>query len=272
MGVCMDDKASRGDSRELDKPSAARMYDYYLGGAHNFTVDREAAAKVLEIYPKAPLVAQANRAFLRRATRYLLDQGVRQFLDLGSGIPTVGNVHEVVEASAPGARVVYVDIDPIAVVHSESILASRADVGVVRADIRRPADVLDSPVTRALLDFTQPIGLLSVAVLHFVGRDGDPEGLLARFRDALAPGSYLVLSHGTPEEQPEAAARSEEIYGKTRDPLTLRTRNQISALFAGWQLVEPGLVWLPEWHPDWPEEVGKDPSWTEILCGVGRKP
>lgn len=248
------------------------MYDYYLGGAHNFTVDRDAAAKVLEIYPKAPLVAQANRAFLRRAVRYLLDLGVRQFLDLGSGIPTVGNVHEVVETTAPGARVVYVDIDPIAAVHSESILAGRGDVGMVQADIRRPADVLDSPITRDLLDFTKPIGLLSVAVLHFVGRDDDPAGILARFRDALSPGSYLVLSHGTPEEHPEAAAASEKIYQKTRDPLTLRTRKQIGALFDGWQLVEPGLVWLPEWHPDWPDEVGEDPSWTEILCAVARKP
>ena len=267
----MDDTAGRDDPARFDLPSAARMYDYYLGGAHNFTADREAAAKVLEIFPDASRIAQANRAFLRRAVGYLLDQGIRQFLDLGSGIPTVGNVHEVA-AAASAARVVYVDIDPTAVAHSESILAGQPGVGVVQADIRHPTDVLDAPVTRSLIDFDQPVGVLTVAVLPFLSPEDDPGGTLGQYRDAVGSGSYLALSHGTADEQPEAAAAFTEIYRKTRDPLTLRTRAQISELLAGWELVDPGLVWLPEWHPDWPDDVAEDPSWTQILCAVSRKP
>jgi hypothetical protein len=267
----MQDSASQGGDQPLDLPSAARMYDYYLGGAHNFTADRDAAAKVIEAYPDAPMVAQANRAFLRRAVRFLLEQGIRQFLDLGSGIPTAGNVHEVAEATAPGSRVVYVDIDPVAVAQSESILAGNPNVGVVHADIRRPSDILEAPVTRALLDFDQPIGLLAVAVVPFLSADDDPTGVLARFGGAVPDGSYLAISHGTPEARPVAADRAMAVYRNTRDPVTMRTRAEILELLGAWDLVEPGLVWLPEWHPDWPDEVGRDPSWTQMLCAVGRK-
>ncbi|GAA0246483.1 SAM-dependent methyltransferase [Cryptosporangium japonicum] len=256
---------------ELDQPSAARMYDYFLGGAHNFSVDRQAAARILTIYPHASSAAQANRAFLRRAVAELLALGVRQFIDLGSGIPTAGNVHEVVDATAPGARVLYVDNDPVAVAYSESILAGRTDVGVLQADVRDPAAILDAPLTRRLIDPALPVAVLAVAVLHFVADDEDPAGILGRFRDAAAPGSYLALSHGTVDRQPAKAARSEEVYRSTRDPLTLRTRPEIERLLAGWDLVEPGLVWLPEWRPDWPDEPGTDPSRTEILGAVGRK-
>jgi SAM-dependent methyltransferase len=259
------------DAGRFDQPSAARMYDYYLGGAHNFPADREAAGKVVAVYPDAPKVAQANRAFLRRAVRFMLASGVRQFLDLGSGIPTVGNVHEVVEAAEHDARVVYVDVDPVAVAHSESILGGRPDVGVVRADIRRPSDVLTAPVTTRLLDFGRPIGLLAVAVLPFVGPQDDPQALLAQFRDALVPGSYLALSHGTAEGRPDAAAGYSAVYRNTRDPLTLRPRAEITDLFTGWELVEPGLVWLSQWRPDWPDEVDADPSIAQMLCGVGHK-
>jgi SAM-dependent methyltransferase len=248
------------------------MYDFYLGGAHNFPADREAAGKVIAAYPDAPKVAGANRAFLRRAVRFMLASGVRQFLDLGSGIPTVGNVHEVVEATEHQASVVYVDIDPVAVAHSESILGDRVDVGVLRADIRRPVDVLTAPTATRLLDFSQPIGLLAVAVLHFVGPDDDPHALLAQFRDALPSGSYLALSHGTAEGRPEAAAGYSAIYRNTRDPLTPRPRAQIADLFTGWDLVQPGLVWLSQWRPDWPDDVDADPSIAQMLCGVGRKP
>jgi hypothetical protein len=248
------------------------MYDYFLGGAHNFAVDRAAAARILEIYPAASATARANRAFLRRAVTDLLGRGVRQFVDLGSGIPTAGNVHEIIDAVAPGARVVYVDIDPVAVAHSESILAGRDGVGVLQADLRRPDSVLDASVTQRLIDFSRPVGLLAVAVLHFVAEEDDPAGILARFRDAVPSGSYLALSHGTADQQPESAARSEEIYRDTRDPLTLRTRSQIEALLTGWDVLEPGLVWLSEWKPEWPDDGSPDPSRSEILCAVGRKP
>jgi len=256
---------------DLDRPSAARMYDFFLGGAHNFSADRQAAARILEVYPTAALAAQANRAFLRRAVNELLRRGVRQFLDLGSGIPTAGNVHEIVDDAAPGARVLYVDIDPVAVAHSQSILTGRSDVGVLQADVRNPDEILDAPLTRQLIDLREPVAVLAVAMLHFVADREDPAGILARFRDAVPTGSYLALSHGTVDRQPEHAARSEEIYRDTRDPLTLRTRPEIEVLLGGWDLIDPGLVWLPEWRPDWPDETGEDPSRTEILCAVGRK-
>jgi hypothetical protein len=247
------------------------MYDYFLGGAHNFAVDREAAARILAVYPSASTAAQANRSFLRRAVTDLLQRGVRQFIDLGSGIPTAGNVHEIIDAAGLEARVVYVDNDPVAVVYSESILAGRDDVGVLRADVRHPGEVLGAGITQKLIDLEQPVGVLAVAVLHFIADDEDPAGILAQFREAVPPGSYLVLSHGTVDQQPGNAARSEEIYRDTRDPLTLRTRQQIEALSSGWELIEPGLVWVPEWHPDWPDETTEDPSKTEILCAIGRK-
>ena len=271
-GNAVTDAGLDQNTGQFDQPSAARMYDYYLGGAHNFPADREAAGKVIAVYPDAPKVARANRAFLRRAVSFMLANGVRQFLDLGSGIPTVGNVHEVVEATGDDTRVVYVDIDPVAVAHSQSILGDRPDVGVIRADVRRPTEVLTAPLTARLLDFSRPIGLLAVAVLHFVGPDDDPRGLLAHFRDALAPGSYLALSHGTAEGRPDAAAGYSAVYRNTRDPLTLRPRAEITDLFTGWDLVEPGLVWLSQWRPDWPDEVDADPSIAQMLCGVGRKP
>jgi hypothetical protein len=260
------------DPHDLDQPSAARMYDYYLGGGHNFAVDREAVARIQDVYPNIPLIAQANRAFLHRAVKYLLDSGIRQFLDLGSGIPTAGNVHEIVDAAAPGTPVVYVDIDPVAVAYSETILGGRTDLAVLQADIRRPAEVLEAAATRRLLDFGQPVGVLAVAVLHFLAPADDPTGVLAAYRDAVVSGSYLALSHGTNEKQPENAARSEDVYRNTRDPLTLRSRAEIAGLLTGWDLVDPGLVWLPEWRPDWPGDTAEDPSWTEILCGVGRRP
>ena len=247
------------------------MYDYYLGGGQNFAVDREAAARVERIYPNAALIAQANRAFLHRAVKYLLAAGVRQFLDLGSGIPTAGNVHQIIEANAPGARVVYVDIDPVAVAHSEMILEGRTDVGVLHADIRRPADVLGAPIARRLLDFDQPVGVLAVAVLHFLAPADDPAGVLARYREAVPDGSYLALSHGTVDQQPGSVAQVASVYRNTRDPTTFRSREEVAALLTGWDLVEPGLVWLPEWRPDWPDDVTEDPSWTEMVCAVGRK-
>lgn len=259
------------EALDLELPSAARMYDFFLGGAHNFSVDREAASRILKIYPDAAIAAQANRGFLRRAVTELLGRGIRQFIDLGSGIPTAGNVHEIADGLAPGTRVVYVDSDPVAVAHSEAILAGRPDVGVLQADIRRPAEILGAATLRELIDVDQPVGVLAVAVLHFVDDEAGPAGILSAFRDAVAAGSYLAVSHGTIDRQPDNAARSEQIYRDTRDPLSLRTRAEISGLLHGWDLLDPGLVWLPEWRPDWPDETIQDPSRTEILCAVGRK-
>jgi O-methyltransferase involved in polyketide biosynthesis len=256
-------------SAEIDpnRPSAARMYDYYLGGSHNFAADREAAAKVLEVMPDVPLMAQANRAFLHRAVRYLVESGVRQFIDLGSGIPTAGNVHEI----APGTSVVYVDMDPVAVAYSESLLAETERATIVHADIRRPEDVLDSPVTRGLLDFDQPIGVLMVAVLHFVSDADDPAGIIDAFRDALPTGSALALAQVTFDERPDEMERLTSIYQNSTNPTTFRTRGEIEGLLTGWDLVEPGLTWVVEWRPDWPDDVDGGSAWCGNYGAVGWK-
>ncbi|WP_229795368.1 SAM-dependent methyltransferase, partial [Saccharothrix coeruleofusca] len=210
--------------------------------------------------------ARANRSFLRRAVRYLLAQGIDQFLDLGSGIPTVGNVHEI----ADQARVVYVDVEPVAVAHSTALLQGNPRALAVQADLRDPASVLEHPQVRELLDFERPIGVLMVAVLHFVQDADDPAGAVARYREALAPGSYLVISHGSLEgvqvEGHADTARVQDVYKRTDSPLVLRSRAEVVPFFDGWDLVEPGVVMLPEWHPD------GDDGYISALVGVGRKP
>jgi S-adenosyl methyltransferase len=254
---------------DLDRPNAARMYDYYLGGSHNFAVDRELAGKVLEAWPDMPRAAQANRAFLRRAVRFLVGEGVRQFLDIGSGIPTVGNVHEVARAAAPDARVVYVDTDPVAVAHSRAILAGDERTAVVEADGRDPAAVLAHPDVNSLLDLSRPVGLLMVALLHFVPDEGNPRGILAGYAARLAPGSWLVVSHGSTDTAP-GVATMEKLYERTSSPIQMRSRSELERLLVDVDLVGPGVEFLPAWRPDHPDDVGDDPSWASGYGAVGR--
>jgi SAM-dependent methyltransferase len=254
---------------DLDRPNAARMYDYYLGGSHNFAVDRELASKVLEAWPDMPRAAQANRAFLRRAVRYLAGQGIRQFLDIGSGIPTVGNVHEVAQAAAPEARVVYVDTDPVAVAHSRAILAGDDQTAVIQADGRDPATLLSLPSVTGLLDLRRPVGLLMVALLHFVLDEGDPRGILARYAARLAPGSWLVVSHGSTDTAP-GVAMMEKLYGRTSTPIQMRSKGELESMLADVDLVEPGVEFLPAWRPDHPDDVAGDASWASGYGAVGR--
>jgi SAM-dependent methyltransferase len=256
-------------SIDVDRPSASRMYDFYLGGSHNFAVDREVAERAVAVMPEGPLLAQMNRAFLRRAVRFCVDAGIRQFLDVGSGIPTLGNVHEVAQQAAPDARVVYVDIDPVAVAHSEAILTGNKLAGVIQEDLRRPEHILAHAEVLRLLDLDRPVALLAVAVLHFIHDADDPVGTLARLRDALAPGSYLVLSHATHENRPEDAAKIEELYRGTANPLRFRDRAEVAALFDGWELVEPGLTWAPLWRPESASDIGEFPELSGIHAGVG---
>jgi hypothetical protein len=256
---------------DIDRPSQARMYDYLLGGSHNFAVDRETARRSFEVMPDIAVQAQANRAFLHRAVRYLLDAGVRQFLDIGSGIPTLGNVHEVAQRYAPDARVVYVDLDPVAVAHSWQILDGTAGAVAIQEDLRRPDAILANPQARALLDFDQPIGLLLLAILHTIPDEGDPAGIVARLRDGLPSGSYLAVSHATHEHLPEVWLRLVELSKQTPTRLTPRGRAQVEAFFAGFELVPPGLVWAPQWHPESPEDMGDDPGRSSNYVGVGRK-
>ena len=256
---------------DLTVASPARMYDYFLGGAHNFGVDRELAHKVLEISPGTPMVAQANRAFLHRAVRFLVAQGVRQFIDIGSGIPTVGNVHETAQAEDARSRVLYVDHDPVAVAHSELILDGDRTARVLQADLRQPEQILNAPQLDELIDLSEPVVVLMVAVLHFVSEADHPIELIDQFRDAVVPGSYLVISHVTDEGRVSQGQRVKDLYRSAADPITLRSRSRIQELFTGWDLVEPGVVWVPEWRPNWPDEVGPDPSSSTILGAVARK-
>jgi hypothetical protein len=257
---------------DLTRPSSARMYDYYLGGAHNFDVDRQLARKVMEQAPDMPQAVQANRAFLHRSVRYLIDQGIRQFIDIGSGIPTEGNTHETAHRIDPQARVVYVDRDPVAVVHSELLLKDVANVGVLAADFRDPDRILGSDAVGSLIDLSEPVAILVVAVLHFVPEEDRPGELLVRFRDAVVPGSYLVMSHGSRDSSQQAMGEVASLYRSASDQLTHRSREQIRDLFTGWDLVDPGVVWVPEWRPDWPDQVGDDPSVSGFAAAVGVKP
>jgi S-adenosyl methyltransferase len=235
---------------DLDRPNAARVYDYYLGGAHNFAVDRQMAAQALAGWPELPLIMRANRSFLRRAVRFLARSGVRQFLDLGSGIPTVGNVNHVAHAEDPPARVVYVDIDPVAVAHSRAILDGDARVTAVQADLRSPDLVLDLATREGGLDLTQPVAVLLVAVLHFVPEADDPAGVIARYRDATAPGSAIAICHATADGQGDRADQHRALYARTPTPMTMRSRAAVGRLLAGYDVVEPGLVYMSLWRPD----------------------
>jgi hypothetical protein len=247
------------------------MYDYLLGGFHNFAADREVARQAIEAMPDAAVQAQANRAFLHRAVRFLVDAGVRQFLDLGSGIPTLGNVHEIAQEAAPEAAVVYVDIDPIAVAHSRHILTANRRAGVVHEDLRRPHRVLADPEVRRVLDLSKPVAVLAVAVLHAIGDEDDPVGTLGRYGEAAVPGSYLVIAHGV-ASRGEESKRLVEILKRTATPVTARAAPEIEAMFDGFDLIEPGLVWAPLWRPESPDEVPDRPELSGNLVGVGRKP
>ncbi|MFJ9906617.1 SAM-dependent methyltransferase [Streptomyces sp. NPDC101152] len=268
----MPDNAGQEPGTEPDKASVARMYDAMLGGQHNFAIDREAVAAFTAIDPQVRTLARANRAFLGRAVRFLVESGVRQFIDLGSGIPTQGNVHEVAQAASPGARVVYVDRDPVAVAHSASLLSGNPDADIVDADIRRPAEVLASPLLRKLIDFDQPVAVLTVAILHFITPEEDPAGIIAAFRDALPDGSWLALSHATNEDRPDTAAAVGRLYrARATSPVTARSHDEILGLFTGFDLVDPGLVHVPLWRPDPTDEIPDNPSEYWVYAGVGRK-
>ena len=255
---------------DLDRPSAASVYDFYLGGFHNFASDREMGRQAVQMWPELPEIMQSNRGFLRRAVRFMVDAGVRQFLDLGSGIPTVGNVHEVAQQAAPDTQVVYVDNDPVAVEHSRAILAGNERAAVLQADVRDPDSVLAG--VRPMLDFDRPIGVLMVAVLHFVADEADPQGLVATIRDAVPAGSFLALSHATPGEQAGRAAEHRGLYQRTATPMTMRTRDQVVGLFDGWELVEPGVVYFPQWRPEAGSPPVQHPERFTGVAGVGRKP
>jgi len=255
---------------DVTVPSVARMYDYLLGGKDNFAADREAAAKLLEIVPDAQKIARNNRDFMVRAVRFLAEAGVSQFIDLGTGIPTSPNVHEIARKVIPDARVVYVDHDPVVLAHSRALLATDDGVIAVKADFRDSAEVLGDPGVLRLIDFSQPVAVLILSVLHFIGDEEDPGGIVAGFRERLTPGGYLVISAITSENMGESvAAGASDLYRAARTPAVARSREQILSFFTGFELEEPGLVNAVDWRP----EVDTDTRLTGVhmLAGVGHK-
>jgi SAM-dependent methyltransferase len=258
---------------DTGKANIARVYDYWLGGSNNFRADQDAARAMIAIEPNIRGIARANRAFLGRAVRFLAAEvGIRQFVDIGSGIPTGRNVHEVAQEAAPGSRVVYADVDEVVVAHSRLILEDNADTEVIQADLREPDAVLTAPETQLLIDFRHPVGLLLVSVLHFLDDHDDPWRVVAHLRDALAPGSYLVLSHGTGDAKPDVAAAASTVYlNKVAARGDYRSRADILRFFDGFTLLDPGLVYLPQWRPDEPGDTDTDPANFWLLAGVGRR-
>jgi SAM-dependent methyltransferase len=262
---------------DVSKPSVARVYDFMLGGKDNFAADRKVAELALRVAPDAPDSALANREFLHRVVRYLAaEAGIRQFIDIGSGLPSQGNVHEIAQAVAPEARVIYVDNDPIVLAHARALLADNSNTTVIQADIRRPEEILDSPVVHDFIDLSRPVGLLLFAILHHLNDDEDPEGLAARFRDALAPGSLLGLSHfhnpgaALPEVAAQAA-EAERMFNETLGTGRWRTHEEILAYFGAMELIEPGLVPVAAWRPEPGDRANQGITYHTFVGGVGRK-
>jgi len=255
-------------------PSAARIYDYLLGGSHNFAADRKAGQAMIAAFPPLPQILQAGRAFVRRATRFLaVERGVTQFLDLGSGIPTVRNVHEIVRQASTATKVVYLDIDPVAVAHSRRILQDIAGVRCIHGDLREPEAVCASADIREFIDFSRPVAVILNAVLHFIADDKEAAGIVDGYLDRVVPGSYLVIGHHTAESERADEARARDIYSRAAQPLIPRTREEITGFFHATELVEPGVVLSPLWRPDPGEEPASDEQLPLYFgyAGVGRK-
>jgi S-adenosyl methyltransferase len=264
---------------DATRPSPARLYDFYLGGTNNFEVDRQAAEQIRAQLPELADAAWANRGFHGRAAVWMAARrGIRQFLDIGSGLPTQNNTHQAVHKVTPDARVVYVDIDPMVAVHAAELLAHDGTTAVVTADLRDPADLLARPEVRELIDPSQPTGVLMTAVMHFVEDAGDPWGIVARYMNAMAPGSFLALSHVTYDQvPPRLASAGAEVYARSSSDIYLRSAADIERFFDGLQLVpphagaEPGISHVGSWGADDLEQADSDGS-RFFFGGVGRRP
>ena len=260
---------------DTSRPQAARMYDYYLGGKDNFAVDRETAHEVMRVVPTIRAAARENRAFLGRAVRYLVaEAGIRQFLDIGTGLPSANNVHEVAQAVVPSCRIVYVDNDPIVLAHARALLTSSPEgkTAYIHADLRDPGSILDHAGTRQTIDLTKPVGLMLVAVLHFIPDSDGPRQIVESLVGALAPGSYLVASHATSEYYADGGIEAASIYNERGVAFQFRNADEFAEVaFNGLEMVEPGLVPVSEWRPDSdvPLPLAAEIAWDG---GVARKP
>jgi S-adenosyl methyltransferase len=246
-------------------PNLARMYDYYLGGSYNFAVDRDRADQVCGVLPCMTMLARSNRGFLRRAVRFMADAGIKQFIDIGSGIPTNENTHDVAQARVPGARVVYVDNEPIAVAHGKRILHDTAGTAMIQADVREPGSIVSHPEVTNLIDFSAPVGVLLCGVLVFIPEDADAEGtaaLMTAYREACAPGSYIAVSHLTHDEADEETREQVDtmvgVYRGGGEHLYVRDRETLARWFDGLELVPPGVTLMDDWHPDQNRSVDPD--------------
>jgi hypothetical protein len=260
-------------------PTPARLYDYYLGGTNNFAIDRKVAEQLRLSLPELTDAAWANRGFHQRAARWMAaEHGIRQFIDLGSGLPTQGNTHEVVTDVAPDARVVYIDHDPMVLAHARALLGGTPASTIIQADLRDPGAVLGHPELRAVIDLAQPTGLLMTAVLHFVADTSDPAGLVARYMRGVAPGSYLALSHATADRLPPRAVQAMyDTYENATEQIHLRTKAEFEHMFDGLELVPPfdgaapGITFVGKWGAE--DECAADSDGSRVLyCGVARRP
>jgi hypothetical protein len=249
---------------DTDKPSPARIYDVFLGGKDNYEVDRAAAKVAVQNGPDIPRAARENRAFLGRAIRFAVEAGITQFVDLGTGLPTQGNVHEVAQSLVPDARVVYTDNDPIVLAHARALLPPSKTTTVIQADAREPETILAHPSTQAMIDFSRPVGVLMLAVLHFA-TDEQARHIIEVFREAVVPGSHLILSHSTVEGHP--GSQAVDAWKNATVQLRSRTRAEVEELFQGFELVDPGVVWVPQWRSG----AGRGEGTRWMYAGVGRK-
>lgn len=269
----MADASHRPTGIDTGTPSPARLYDYWLGGKNNFPADQAAGKEIVGMLPELPTILKANRRYLVRVVRYLARQGIDQFLDLGAGIPTSPNVHEVAREVQPDARVVYVDNDPKVRIYNRAILRGDGVVSI-EGDIREPERVLANEELRKLIDFDRPTAVLFVAILHFIGDEYRPAEIIRTFMDPLPSGSYLALSAAVSDDNdPRVIKRVEEIYQNATAPFVWRTRQQVHDLLTGFELVEPGLVSLGDWHPDSRSEMLTDRLGATWFCAAAaRKP
>ncbi|GAA4590772.1 SAM-dependent methyltransferase [Planotetraspora phitsanulokensis] len=264
----MTDPRPAPEGVDPNTPNVARMYDYFLGGKNNFAVDRAAAESILATFPDTRSSAIEGRAFLARAVRELVDAGVRQIVDIGSGLPTQGNVHEIAHMTAPDTRVTYVDYDAVVCSHARALLSGDPHVSVVRADFREPDDLIGQ--LDGLVDFDRPVAFLMFAVLHFIPDSAKPYEVVGRLRDLSAPGSYLAISHAR-DARPELTPEALEVYNRATASLALRSHEEIARFFDGYELLEPGLVYPEDWRPD-PDEPRLAQAPSAGFSGVGRKP
>ncbi|GAB2775277.1 SAM-dependent methyltransferase [Amycolatopsis magusensis] len=256
---------------DVTVPNPARVYDYWLDGDHHFPADRELGEQILKIMPGVRDAARLNRAFLRRAATFMVESGVKQFLDIGSGIPTVGNLHEIVQQLDPECRVVYVDREPVAVAHSQLLLKDNDRCVAMQADLRDVDGILASPKTRELIDFEQPVGLFMLLLLHFVPDSWDPAGLLAQYRARLASGSFLAVTHVAADAGSAGLDKAIEAYQSTQNNPIPRTHDEVLRFFDGFEMVEPGLVGCAMWNPQGVGDMSEDPSINLLpYAGVGR--